>query len=135
MSKSNNINIFVKGKKNQFFYSVSSSNFEVLYQSESKLDVGEDISPIKADILAIKEGLNFVKENRGNGVIPNTPIISLFTCYENNYYICNGKKNADKFRDELKDINKIKSDLARWQGDHDHVKILWIPVGFKNLMN
>lgn len=76
MSKSNNINIFVKGKKNQFVFSISSPDFEVLYQSQSKLDVGEDISPIKADILAIKEGLNFVKENRGNGIIPSTPIIS-----------------------------------------------------------
>lgn len=116
-------------------YTITTSDFdEALYCKDTCLKTQDEVSPIKADILAIKESLEFVKENRGNGTIPIHPVVSLFTCYENNYHICTGKKKSIKFVEELKAINKTKSELSRWDGDSDHVKILWIPVEFKNMM-
>jgi hypothetical protein len=138
MSKNENvIYIFVKGNKGKFASEITDSNFVSLHTIVKRdlLDgKKERMSAIHADIQAMIITLEYIKENRGKNKIPSEPVTFIFTTFENNFHIANQLKNPDKCKDKIKQIDKIKSDLARSISDKDQVKVYWIPKDFKNRM-
>lgn len=87
------------------------------------------------DLKAIEKSLEYIKDNRGNNGLPEEPVISIFTTYENNYHVATGLKKPKKEERKqfLETLNKLKDDFARQgQAQHDEIKCYWIPDNFEN---
>lgn len=137
MSKENTLYIFVKGLLGKCAYEIYNAKFEPLHHEviEGLADKGNKLSPYSTDLEAIKAGLKYVKENRGQDGLAEQPSIFIFTTYENNYHIAVGLKNAQK--EPLKkfkhDLDTLILDLRRnGKNKDDNVKFYWIPDDFEN---
>lgn len=138
MSKNQDVvYIFVKGNKGRFAYEITDHKFKDIYQSvktDILNDKNEKMYPINTDMQAMLESLNYVKDNRGKNKIPIHPVVFLFTTFELNFHVANALKNPDKNKENVKELEGIKKELARSFFDRDQIKIYWIPKDFENRM-
>lgn len=133
-NKQNHLYVFVKGRKGKGAFEITDSDFHPKYTDAVK-DQNNTTPPFLMDLKAIEKSLEYVRNNRGNGVIPEDPVIFIFTTFENNYHIATTLKTpqTDEMKEFMKNFAQLKKDLARQQVfQHDEVKCYWIPDNFEN---
>lgn len=139
-NNSSTIFVFGKGHKGRCGYLICDNDFKPICQNieEGLLnDKGELKAPANSDYDAIIKSLEYIRDNRGNSSIPSSPVVFLFTSFENTYHVCSKIKKADPDKthmvDYVKNIRGIMLQLQRAPRD-DNVQFLFIPKKFENHM-
>jgi hypothetical protein len=132
-NKQNHLYVFVKGHKGKGAFEITDSDFNVKHTDV--VEGKETTSPFLMDLKAIERCLEYIRDNRGNKVIPHEPVVFIFTTFENNYHVASGIKDPNKY--EMKTFSKkytqLRKDLVRKnKNQHDEVKCYWIPDNFEN---
>lgn len=139
-NNSSTIFVFGKGNKGRCGYLICDNDFRFIYQNieEDLLNTkGEPKAAANSDYDAIIKSLEYIRDNRGKNSVPSSPVVFLFTSFENTYHVCSKIKRADPDKehmvDYVKSIRSIMLQLQRAPRD-DNVKFLFIPKKFENHM-